>query len=1364
MNMKNTVYAHGLYAAIVLPFVLLIVLRVGPPECRASEEPADANNEASAGVEPENVTSTEEVEVIADSAKVKVGDEVIASIKKGERFAVNRRQGPWVGIVVESAGEERLGWVLANRVQTVVEAEGGESSTAPGPPEFLRVSVDSTQMSDSKSQRQMRRPDGRTYAVSSSVKAIYLRLSVNNRDINAAPYDASQFALQVDGQTLRHVACKSRSYSEKIYSAGNATAPRDPAELEYLQTGQISAGGSVDGWLRFELPSVREVRDLAKKTWRLSGKVGENTFSVDLLEAELKALAAKVRPSTVDAAVQVVEIGGTRINGLNVGRFLDLIGPLVTAGKGLVVVLADENCIVDSLAAKVLQWPAYRPRGSRAENLLVWADVPQAFRERLRLDSMDIRIADRSISYSGRSPLVGDRDFRQLVLFAARLRATPSELFAARRQPVARSETSAVIWVLGKRQGTGKMLATHLASPQPETRTAAATALATHTAEADVVDALVKAAADENAGTRSEAVFSLASSEDPKATDAIQRAMSDPDAGVRCAAALAADSDRGEKIVESLIDLLDDPDVSVAMAACASLGTLKAEKAVESIRKLQSAEETHFAAAAIDALKAIGSLTTLEAARAKLGIVRLFADELVALAEAKDKADVPKIISVMQSVRKQERYYSDQLVKVLADIGDPQAVEPLIGLLRPGDSEYSILDENPLPLALGKLGDKRAVKPLEEALASVTGSQRYPFYVGLLMLEAAGALDRVSTEIEKKSNSYELRKLLEILAQSGHPQAVPLIEPALDSRQHHRSATLSLLHIGTPAALEAIKKRLLARDYPHAQAVVSEVGSRLVAVPMTAQQIRELLEQRLSLLGELADSPNSVVQDNVPRYVASLEQSLVAGDLKTFLAHVSDKEFDAADKAFQEFVTKYVAAVGDTPSQAGYITRGFSTMQSAYARAEQAERAEEHFAKAISAIEEIAKKPDAPDLGGLLIDLRGIKVVSALSADRQVKEEDIRQLVDDLKTHLSAKAAEKLTTTDLNRGASLAGALERTSRTELAQETYDILAKTASRSKKESLARAAQTYATKARRLGLIGKEMKIEGTTLDGKAFDWASYRGKVVLIDFWTSWCPHCWPEIKNARKAYELYHDRGFDVVGINLDEDTNKMHAYLAKEKIPWTILHTKGAGWKHPVAVDYGIRSVPTMFLVDRDGKVVTDNARGKKLHEFLNDLIGPPGSAAPTKKTPSAMDAVYAALRLSNARVLGGPHSPGDTIRITYELRNTSKTDLLVPLDSSSSRPTYLVGVLQHWIEREGADSAIPTMPARVKRVGAKYAAGGSVTRSKRVIPAGESLTFQRSVDTAGYPAGKYTYYIDYMKLRGGVFQTEKIGFELTKE
>jgi thiol-disulfide isomerase/thioredoxin len=145
-----------------------------------------------------------------------------------------------------------------------------------------------------------------------------------------------------------------------------------------------------------------------------------------------------------------------------------------------------------------------------------------------------------------------------------------------------------------------------------------------------------------------------------------------------------------------------------------------------------------------------------------------------------------------------------------------------------------------------------------------------------------------------------------------------------------------------------------------------------------------------------------------------------------------------------------------------------------------------------------------------------------------------------------------------------------------------------------------------ARRLTLLGKEMQIEGTTIGGDPFDWAAYRGKVVLVDFWTTWCPYCWPEIANAKKNYRLYHDRGFDVVGINLEEDTEKVKAYMEKEKLPWTVLHTKGAGWSHPMAIYYGVRGVPTMMLLDREGKVVSLRPRGSELDKLLKTLIGPP--------------------------------------------------------------------------------------------------------------------------------------------------------------
>jgi len=323
-------------------------------------------------------------------------------------------------------------------------------------------------------------------------------------------------------------------------------------------------------------------------------------------------------------------------------------------------------------------------------------------------------------------------------------------------------------------------------------------------AEPSVVDALVKAASDEDAGLRSAAVSSLAHSQAPQATKAILGALSDADARVRSAAATAAGSHQGDAIVDSLIKLLRDPDVGVVIGACGSLGVLDAEKAVGTIRELQSAEDTRVASTAIDALKAIGAVTNLEAARAKLGMARLATDELGALAEARDKTVVPKLITEMQSNQKTNRSYTDQLVKVLGDIGDTQAVEPLIELLNqrseppPGNTSRVPLYGPELPTALGKLGDKRAIEPLEEAMAkasnrqpaapSTTGrTQRHSFFAALLRLEAPGIVDRIAEEI-KGTKSYELSRFLAILGCSGGPQAVPLIVPLLDNPQHCRYA------------------------------------------------------------------------------------------------------------------------------------------------------------------------------------------------------------------------------------------------------------------------------------------------------------------------------------------------------------------------------------------------------------------------------------------------------------------------------------------------------------------------------------------------------------------------------------------------
>ena len=118
-----------------------------------------------------------------------------------------------------------------------------------------------------------------------------------------------------------------------------------------------------------------------------------------------------------------------------------------------------------------------------------------------------------------------------------------------------------------------------------------------------------------------------------------------------------------------------------------------------------------------------------------------------------------------------------------------------------------------------------------------------------------------------------------------------------------------------------------------------------------------------------------------------------------------------------------------------------------------------------------------------------------------------------------------------------------------------------------------------------------------DGNSIKISDYNDKLVLIDFWATWCGPCIGELPNVKKAYNKYKSKGFDIVGISLDSDLEKLKNFTVKKEMPWRQV-SDGKQWSSAFARHYGINSIPATFLL-KNGKVVAKNLRGADLEKAI---------------------------------------------------------------------------------------------------------------------------------------------------------------------
>jgi len=135
-----------------------------------------------------------------------------------------------------------------------------------------------------------------------------------------------------------------------------------------------------------------------------------------------------------------------------------------------------------------------------------------------------------------------------------------------------------------------------------------------------------------------------------------------------------------------------------------------------------------------------------------------------------------------------------------------------------------------------------------------------------------------------------------------------------------------------------------------------------------------------------------------------------------------------------------------------------------------------------------------------------------------------------------------------------------------------------------------------------VGKQITLKFHAADGSPVDLAELHGKVVLVDFWATWCGPCMREVPNVVAAYQKYHDKGFEIVGISLDKSKDAMLSVAAQKGMTWP-QYFDGKGWENEVSTAFHVRQIPTMWLVGKNGRVATTEAR-ENLDAEISKLLG----------------------------------------------------------------------------------------------------------------------------------------------------------------
>ncbi|QCE42382.1 peroxiredoxin family protein [Psychroserpens sp. NJDZ02] len=127
---------------------------------------------------------------------------------------------------------------------------------------------------------------------------------------------------------------------------------------------------------------------------------------------------------------------------------------------------------------------------------------------------------------------------------------------------------------------------------------------------------------------------------------------------------------------------------------------------------------------------------------------------------------------------------------------------------------------------------------------------------------------------------------------------------------------------------------------------------------------------------------------------------------------------------------------------------------------------------------------------------------------------------------------------------------------------------------------------------------------TPEGKDLSLGDIKAKVIILDFWASWCSPCRRENPTVVKMYNKYHSKGLEIIGVSLDKQgqASRWINAIAQDKLTWKHVSNL-QGWQEPIAVAYGVHAIPATYILDGDGKVIAKNLREKALEDKVAEIL-----------------------------------------------------------------------------------------------------------------------------------------------------------------